>query len=429
MHNGLHLNSFKHLCDEGNINIMPAPDVLRLSLQQHSDTALHPCVQQGETVAMGQVIAKPDSTLGAWLHAPVSGCIHAINDKSGDRDIVITNDHHDRRAATCIPCPDWQTRSSPELIDHLAEGGIAGLGGAVYSTGAKISAHLKHRIETVIINGMECEPFITCDDHLMREHATSILNGTQILLHASGAQNAIVAIEDDKPAAIHSMRNALQSLDDTRIQVRILPTRYPGGDEGQLTKQLLSREIPRGQLPSAIGVLINNVATAHACAQWILKGEPLISRIVTVTGHGIHQPFNVEIRIGTACKDIIAFCGGYGDDIVTLIMGGSMMGKALRNDNDTISKASNCLIAATDIDISPTYIEQPCIRCAECANACPANLLPQQLLMHLRNHNINAAVELGLRDCIECGCCDAVCPSHIMLASRFRAAKLQLHHQ
>lgn len=422
MHNGMHLKSFKHLCKDGSIRIMPAPDVVRLSLQQHADALLHSCVQSGEHVTLGQVIAKPHVTHSAWLHSPISGVIECVNDK----DILIRNDHQDQHCKSNVPFKDWQACSTPELIAHLAQGGIAGLGGAAYSTAAKLSASATDTIDTLIINGMECEPFIACDDYLMREQATSILQGVQILLHASYAQHAHIAIEDDKQIAINAMNDALKQLNDERIQLRVLHTTYPGGDEGQLIKRLLKKEIPRGALPSSIGVLVNNVATAHACSQWIHKLRPLISRVVTVTGHGIREACNVDVCIGTACSAVIAFCGGYQDTATMLIMGGSMMGKAMPSDTISISKASNCLIAATTMDIAPEYSEQPCIRCGECSHACPVDLLPQQLLMHLRNQNTPASLELGLRDCIECGCCDTVCPSHIALASRFRAAKLQL---
>ncbi len=422
MHTGLRLNSFKHLCKNGMIKIMPAPDRVTLSLHQHADATLYPCVQQGDLVTLGQVIAKPHAAHSAWLHASVSGTIHSIS----DRYIVIQNDHKERISDFGVSNTEWREWSPQELIAHLAQGGIAGLGGAAYSTAAKLSAHRKDAIETLIINGMECEPFITCDDWLMREHAASILKGVQILLHASDAQRALIAIEDDKPVAIESMRNALKGVDASRIEIRVLPAAYPNGDEGQLIRLLLHKEIPRGYLPSTLGVLVHNVATAHACAQWINASQPLIGRVVTITGHGVHEPANVDVCIGTAYKDIVAFCGGYQNKIISLISGGAMMGRALHSDDEVITKTSNCLIAATAMDIAPHYDEQPCIRCGECAHACPANLLPQQLLMHLRNQNVPTALELGLRDCIECGCCDAVCPSHIALASRFHTAKLQL---
>ena len=422
MYTALRLTSYKHLSSSAGITTMPAVNRLTLSLDQHADALLRPCVKVGDTVAFGQVIALPDVTLSAALHAPVSGLVQSINDHA----IIIQNDHLDTVDASTKPYLDWHEDSAMELITHLARGGIAGLGGAVYSTSAKLAAHRHHPIETLIINGMECEPFITCDDALMRVHAGSILQGVQILLRACGAPRALIAIEDDKPLAIAAIRNAIISLGDQRLELRSLPAAYPHGDEGQLIRLLLEKEIPRGHLPAKIGVVVHNVATAYACARWILEGMPLVSRVVSISGHGVREPKNLSVRIGTPCVDIIDTCGGYQGEVKALIMGGAMMGHALQSDTEVITKATNCLIAATLQDIAASYDEQPCIRCGECVHACPAGLLPQQLLMYVRNQATHAAIELGLQDCIECGSCDAICPSHIPLASRFRAAKLQL---
>ena len=422
MYTGLRLTSFKHLCKNAATKPMPAPNHVKLLLTQHTDALLRPCVKLGDTVARGQVVAKPDRSYSAWLHASVSGTVQSVSDQF----IAIENDHQNRSDPSNRPINDWHGLSPIELIAHLAQGGIAGLGGAGYSTAAKLAVHAKTPIETLIINGMECEPYITCDDYLMREQSASIINGVQILLLACGATRAIIAIEDDKPVAIEAIRSAVANLNDQHIEVRVLSAAYPQGDEGQLIRLILSKEIPHGCLPSAINVLVQNIATAHACARWIVQGQPLITRNVTITGHGVKECSNIEVPIGTACKDVIAFSGGYQGNIKSLIMGGTLMGRSLESDDIPITKASNCVIVATEADIGSDQGEQPCIRCGECAFACPVNLLPQQLLMYVRSQNTSAAVELGLNDCIECGCCDIVCPSHIMLASRFRQSKRQL---
>ena len=431
MYTGLHLSTQKHLTASAAIQTAPAPDRVVLPLNQHTDAALEPCLQVGDYVKLGQVIAKPRTALSAWLHASVSGVIHAIelrmtaHSEQPVNCIVIDNDGNDTLDDTLKAGVDWSQLNAIKLCEHIAQGGIVGLGGAAYATATKLAAHQRQPITTLLINGMECEPYISCDDHLLRERAITVLHGIQILLHACGATRAIIALEDDKLNASHSLRAALQSLADKRIELRNVPTAYPSGDEGQLIKQLLDMEIPHGQLPADIGIIVHNVGTAYACAQWILQGRPLISRIVTVTGHGVRRTANLEVRLGTACAALIAHCGGYQPEVTALIMGGAMMGRALPNDDLPIVKASNCLIAATHADFAPLYAAQPCIRCGECMDACPVGLMPQQLHLYLRNNNATAALELGLRDCIECGCCDFVCPSHIVLAAQFRTAKQQ----
>lgn len=432
------------------IVMAPAPDTLVLPLNQQgassspagegasssptgdSNAELLPCVQVGAALRMGQVIAQSNSNLGACLHAPVSGTVVAIEMRPTPQhatqlalSIVIANDHLDTRDDSLQPRGDWQTLEPLLLCEHLARGGIVGLGGAVFPTATKLAAHAQYPIEYLLINGVECEPYISCDDRLMRERAEQILQGAQILMHAAQAKYCKIAIEADKPEALAIMRAATQQLADTRIDVQAVATAYPSGDEGQLITRLLGKEVPRGGLPAQIGVVMQNVATAYACAQWILQGQPLISRIVTVTGPGIPQPANLEVRLGTRMNDLISACGGYlsNSNVDTLIMGGAMMGRALSNDQLPIVKASNCLIVAPHAALKPATVELPCIRCGECAQACPVSLLPQQLLVYARNDNRVALQELGLFDCIECGCCDYVCPSNITLAARFRIAK------
>lgn len=439
-HPGLQLPSYKQQTRDLAIRSAPVPDTLVLPLNQHSDCELQSCVYVGATVCKGQLIAQPVATLSACLHSPVSGRVLAIEPRvtpkraaqSGESIstpcIVIGNDHLDTPGTSRSPAHDWAQLEPVALCALLARGGIAGLGGAVFPTATKLAAHAQHPIECLLINGVECEPFITCDDRLMRERAGQIVYGIQILLHAANAQQCIIAIEADKPEALAAMRIAAAATNDARIAISSIATAYPNGDEGQLITHLLGREVPRGGLPTDIGVVVQNVATAYACSRWLQDGEPLISRVVTVTGPGILQPANLEVRIGTAICDVIKACGGYvATGVDTLIMGGAMMGCTLEHDQLPVVKATNCLIVGNHAALKPPVTEMPCIRCGECAEACPAHLLPQQLLTFARSNNRTALQELGLADCIECGCCDYVCPSHITLAARFHAAKRQLH--
>ena len=422
-------NHKEHTRNTAISTIAPSPRLI-LPLNQHRDTELTPCVTLGQRVRAHDVIAKPAHPLGASLHAPVSGIIDSIAfhptptlQQQSALSIVLSY----QPDMTSIPSPcehgPWQDMNSISLCELIASGGIVGLGGAVFPTATKLALHAQHTIEQIIINGMECEPYLSCDDRLMREHARDILQGVQIAMHACQTQQAFIAIESDKPEAVTALSAELDMLNDSRIHIRVIPMCYPSGDEKHLIRHITGRELSHKQLPAEAGCIVSNVATIYACARWILNGEPLTSRIVTVSGNGITRPGNYRIHIGTPIHDVLQHCGAVYKANQQLIMGGPMMGQTLANANYPVVKATNALILADDRELDYPSAEQPCIRCGECATVCPAQLLPQQLLVHSRHGNLNALRELGLYDCIECGCCDYVCPSHIRLATRFREAK------
>ena len=275
----------------------------------------------------------------------------------------------------------------------------------------------------LIINGAECEPYITCDEILMREHAADIIRGTHIMLRALQAPLAVIAVESDMPEARVALVDAIEVDDSEDIRVAVVTAKYPAGGERQLIELIAEREVPAGGLPADVGVLCHNVATATAIADLYDRGRPLISRIVTVTGRGIAEPANFDVRIGTPIETIFPLCGGLNDNVDHLIMGGPMMGIALTDATLPVTKATNCLIVMQTGDVSPTHFEMPCIRCGECLQVCPARLQPQELLTAANRNDLQALADLSLDACIECGCCDYVCPSQIMLTGRFVAAK------
>jgi Na+-translocating ferredoxin:NAD+ oxidoreductase subunit C len=429
MRGGLRLPGHKPLSAASAIARVPASSELVLSLEQHANVALDPVVAAGAQVKMGQMIARSADLFGADLHAPVSGEVIAIEPRpvplrhgAWGSAIVIRSDRLEQRE-NGQPLTQWSQLAPAKLCEVIARGGIVGLGGAVFPAATKLAAHADRALEYLLLNGVECEPYITCDDRLMRERAALVIRGAQILLHASTAKQCLIAVEDDKPEALEALATALTAAKDARIQLRRIEIAYPSGDEGQLIGLLLHKEIPRGGLPADLGVVCQNVGTAAAVANWIEQGRPLIDRIVTVTGSGVANPCNVEVSIGTPIADLIAAAGGYAGDVRALVMGGSMMGLALPDDGLPVVKATNCLIAATAADLLMPAVELPCIRCGNCMDACPVGLLPQQLHAHVLGGNRVALQELGLKDCIECGCCDYVCPSHIPLVSRFHEAK------
>ncbi|MBT8061123.1 MAG: electron transport complex subunit RsxC, partial [Gammaproteobacteria bacterium] len=271
-----------------------------------------------------------------------------------------------------------------------------------------------------------CEPYITCDDMLMQEQAQEVVAGAVLMCDLAGVARCIVAIERDKPLAIEAMADALDAIDDDRFELAQVPTVYPAGGERQLIQLLAGIEVPSGRFPTDVGYICQNVATAVALYRVLRQGTPLTSRIVTITGQGVASPQNVEARIGAPIAELIEQTGGYQPQVGHLIMGGTMMGIALETDAVPVTKATNCIIAATAAEVYRQGEQMPCIRCGDCAEVCPARLLPQELIRSLNEQDLDTAAGLGLSDCIECGCCDVVCPSHIPLTEGFRTGKHDL---
>ena len=404
------------------------PNELILPLGQHIGQASRPVVAVGDYVLKGQTIAVNNGFLSSYLHAPTSGTIADIEERAiahpsglSDLCMVIFPDHKDQWIER-TPLEDWQAKPATEILEYLANMGIVGMGGAGFPTQVKLQGAHKNALKYFIINAAECEPYITADDMLIREKTQELISGIEVLQHIVNAEQVIIGIEDNKPTAIAAL-NALLSEQNSSIQVAVVPTKYPSGGEKQLIQLLTGQEVPSGQYPADIGVLCQNVGTCVAVHDAIFHGQPLISRFTTLTGDALKAPQNVEVLLGTPVTHLLEYAESQPDNLHRLVMGGPMMGYTLDSAAVPIVKTSNCILAATKEELPPPAPEQACIRCGMCEQACPASLLPQQLLWFSKSQEHEKAEHYNLFDCIECGACSYVCPSSIPLVQYYRHTK------
>ena len=423
---GIHPEERKTLSNRTPIQRAPLPMRLVLPLNQHIGAAAEPLVALGEYVRKGQLIAAANGFVSVPVHAPTSGTVSFIGPQpyphvSGMLAPAIVIDSDGLEQWTELtPHPDYCELDTSAVLEIIRQAGISGLGGAGFPTAVKLTARPTQKIHTLIINGTECEPYITADDLLMREKAAELVSGIEILAHLIQPEQVLIGIEDNKPEAIAAVKAAI----GTRpFSVRMFPTKYPSGGEKQLIQILTGVEVPSGGLPADIGILCQNVGSAVAIHDAVLLGKPLIARITTLTGEALAQPMNVEALLGTPVAELLEFAGLQRDRLNRLIMGGPMMGFTLPDFDVPLIKTTNCLLAATEAELPPPPPAMPCIRCGECAEACPASLLPQQLHFFAIGQEHEQLKAHNLFDCIECGACAYVCPSSIPLVQYYRAAK------
>jgi len=428
LHGGLRLPGYKAESTQQAILNIPVPSQLILPIAQHVGDPAQPIVSIGERVLKGQLIAETAGTLGAPVHASSSGKVIAIEPwpvsrRYGDTApcIVIETDGKDEAIERADAPTNFTRLEAPDVLQKILQGGIVGLGGAVFPTAQKLMQARTCEIDHLLLNGVECESYISCDDMLMRERAGEIISGAQILMHALQIDACFLVVESDKPDALRKLGDVLGEINDDRFVLKQVPTIYPSGGEDQLVQLVTNREVPSGGLPSDVGCLVQNVGTAAAIHDWVIDNEPLISRVTTITGDGVANPVNVRARVGTTIADVIEIIGGYTEQAQQLIIGGPMTGKSVTTDRVPLVKATNCVLVMSETP--PIGPELPCIRCGDCAAVCPIQLLPQQLFWYACADDEEKMRDFGLMDCIECGCCDLVCPSHIPLTADFRVAK------
>ena len=425
---GVHPEDNKAQSASQPIRRLPVGAQLVLPLRQHAGLASQLLVKVGERVRKGQPLTCVTTPGGLPLHAPTSGTIAAIEERASahpsalpEPALILNADGLDEWYPHRGLSQDPLTLERRPLLDAIAAAGIAGLGGAGFPTARKLA--LSHGAELLIINGVECEPYISCDDALMRHHASEILRGVDILAHIAQPKLVLIAVEDNKPEAATALRAALG---ERPYQLRMVPTKYPSGGERQLVQLLTGREVPSGGYPADIGILIQNVGTAFAIKRALDDGEPLIERLVTLCGGAIAQPGNYWVPLGTQVGHLLTHVGWKPYRNAQVIMGGPMMGFALPHTEIPVVKISNCILAPARGELADGSDAQPCIRCGACAEVCPAQLLPQQLFWHSSSKNHDKAREYHLFDCIECGACAYVCPSAIPLVHHYRVAKAEI---
>ena len=427
-HGGVHPPTHKAESTRTPIAQAALPSKLVIPLHQHVGSRAKPIIQVGERVLKGQVIGQAEGRLSSTVHASTSGTVSAIDMQlvahhSGLPDLCVTLIPDGKDEWIAHSGVDYKQTAHTELRHRLREAGVVGLGGAVFPSDMKAYAN-KHKIKTLVLNGAECEPYITCDDMLMRERPADILRGAELLRELLYAEEVLIGIEDNKPEALAAMRQAVLDGKHERMEVLAVPTLYPGGGAKQLIRVLTGIEVAAGVRSTVMGVQCFNVATAYSAWRAIAHGEPLLSRIITVTGN-VERAQNYEVLLGTPVDELVAQAGNK-PDTDHHIMGGPMMGVQLPSATEGVTKATNCIIASSPALFPPPQPAMPCIRCTRCAEVCPAELQPQDLYWFAKAKNFGKAQEFHLFDCIECGACAYVCPSHIPLVSYYRFAKSEI---
>ena len=405
-----------------------APAQVVIPMSMHVGAPCKPIVAVGDEVTVGQKIGEI-AGLGAPIHASVSGKVVAVEPRphpGGDvmMSVVIENDFKDTPHPSIVHRDNVDALTSQEIIDIVKEAGITGMGGAGFPTHVKLSGAVG-KADTIILNGAECEPYITADHRLMLERGEAVIGGARFIMKALGLKEATIGIEGNKLDAVEHLKSLLPN-GDTSIHVETLKTRYPQGAEKQLIQRVTGREVPPGGLPADVGCTVFNVATAAAIYDAVTEGKPLTHRNVTITGGAIERPMNVNAPIGTPVEHLIKMAGGFKTQPQRLLMGGPMMGNPQYDLTAPMFKGTNCILALTDAEAAIQDTEQTCLRCGRCVNACPMHLMPLYMHMYAEKRAWHELEGYNIMDCMECGSCNYICPARIHLVQSFRMAKFEI---
>ena len=417
---GVHPSENKELAENIPLAKFPEPDVVVIPTSMHAGAPATPVVQVGDTVKMGQLIAEAAGFISANVHSSVSGKVIAIEPRPHSKgmdvlSIVIENDKQGTLCGRVQPAKPLEELTPEEIVAIVKDKGITGMGGAGFPTSVKLAPGKP--IDAVLLNGCECEPYLTADHRVLLEYADDVIFGLKAIMKAVAAPKGIIVIEDNKPDAIELMEAKTADMDD--IEVSTVRTKYPQGAEKMLIKNVMKRMVPSGGLPADVGAVVANVSTAVAISDAIQKGMPLIERAVSVTGDYIKNPGNFMVKIGTNVQDIIDYCGGITREGATVKMGGLMMGAVLENTNVPVIKGTNGIIA-----VNTAYTEaNECIKCGRCMDVCPMELAPLKFYKYMKENNAKALLDNNIRDCFECGCCQYICSSKIPLVMWIKSGK------
>ncbi|NQT79072.1 MAG: electron transport complex subunit RsxC [Candidatus Aminicenantes bacterium] len=419
---GVHPPELKESTEEKAIHSMPPPDKVTIPLLQHFGSPAESLVQKGDEVYLSQKIGEGQTLFSASVHSSVSGKVLSVDMFSHPAGypvpaVTIKNDGHDRISTEREKAKDPFSLSPEKIRQKVKEAGVVGLGGAAFPTAVKLSPPNDKPIDTIIINGCECEPLLTSDYRLMLEASDEILKGAELARIATGAERIIVGIEDNKKKAFEIFQEKIRDYPGEAV---LLKTKYPEGAEKNLIYALLRREVPRGGLPFDVGIVVQNVGTAKAIWDAVHDGKPLYERVITVSGQSIKEPNNLLVRIGTSFESVIEFCGGLSEDADILVMGGPMMGIAQWSLDVPVIKGTSGILAWP---APPQRLEYSCIHCGRCIEHCSMVLVPTRLAKHVKYNNLTEAENWGILDCVECGCCQYICPSNIPLVHWIRLGK------
>lgn len=419
-----HINYGKSYTKDKETVTIPVPDEIVISMSRVVGAPGKPIVQKGDKVYMGQQIGEATSFISSNFHSSVSGEVIAVEKRphgTGEmrEAVVIKNDHKDEVHPDTKPY-DYEALEPKQIVDIIKQKGVVGMGGATFPTHVKLMPPPGKKIDTLIINAAECEPYITCDHRFMLEDPSSIIKGVKILIRALEIDRAIIGIEDNKPEAVKMLQK--EAKDEKSIEVVALNSKYPQGAEKQLIFALTKRAVPSGGLPMDVGVVVSNVGTAGSIAGIFDTGLAVMDRIVTVTGNAVNEPKNLRVRLGTSFESCIDYCGGLKDDTVKVISGGPMMGVAQSNLLATTNEGTTAILALDSKEAASEHA-QSCIRCGSCVEACPIGLMPLSIASAADNANFDLTQKLGAMDCIECGSCTFICPARKSLVQSIRLAK------